>query len=328
MVELLRGAGAEPWVDTDGSVLARFGPAGPALVVAAHLDTVFPRDTPLEPTRKGARLCGPGIGDNSVALATLVSIAGTLHQARQPLTTPVLLAATVCEEGLGDLRGIRGVLDREPAVAVIALEGHGIDGLVNRGVASARIIVSSSGPGGHSWGDRGTPSAIHGILEAGLAVLGIGGRANVNVGVIEGGTSVNTIARSARLEVDVRSLDDAEVDDAVARIRAAVARPSIEVELVGRRSGGGIAADHPLVEQVQRARCAVGLGPATLDAASTDANAAYGRGLPAVAIGLTRGGAAHTADEWIDLAALRHGVAAATHLVRALAGASASRRVR
>jgi acetylornithine deacetylase/succinyl-diaminopimelate desuccinylase-like protein len=308
-------------------VLARVGPPGPAVVVAAHLDTVFPDGTPLAPSRRGGRLLGPGIGDNSVAVAALVAIAGTLARSRKAPSTPVILAATVGEEGLGDLRGIRGVLDRAETVCVVALEGHGIDGVVHRGIASARLVVAATGPGGHSWRDRGTPSAVHALIAAGQAVLAAGAPAHVNIGMIAGGTSVNTIAPDARMEVDVRSTDDAEVDAAVVRIRAALASTSTTVALVGRRPGGGIPATHPLIEQVARARRAAGLGPAILDAASTDANAAYGRGIAAVTLGLTRGGGTHRVDEWIDIAPLEQGVAAATHLACALAGIPTPRRL-
>ena len=326
---LLTGAGLEPAIDATGNVLARIGPAGPAIIVAAHLDTVFPAGTPLEPRRARGRLHGPGIGDNCVAVATLIELGRHLAGARRAPLVAVLLAATVGEEGLGDLRGIRAVLDEHAASAVIALEGHGIDSVVTAGIASARYVVTYRGPGGHSWRDRDRPSALHVLLDTGRATIAEGAPAHVNIGVVSGGLSVNSIAGEARMEVDIRAETDDVVDRACARIEqvlAAVPR-GIDAEIVqaGRRPGGRIGTAHPLLLEVQRARARAGLPPAREDSASTDANAALGRGIPAVTLGLTRGAAIHRTDEWIELAPLAAGVATVLHLVHHLAGLPARR---
>ena len=326
---LLREAGLEPATDAAGNVLARVGPAGPAIVVAAHIDTVFPAGTPLEPRRDRGRLYGPGIGDNCVAVATLIELGRHLALARKAPSTAVLLAATVGEEGLGDLCGIRAVLDTNPASAVIALEGHGIDSIVTAGIASARYIVTYRGPGGHSWRDRDRSSAIHVLLDTGRAAISEGAPAHVNIGVVSGGLSVNSIAGEARMEIDIRAETDDVVERACARIEqvlAAVPR-GIDPEIVraGRRPGGQIATAHPLLCEVRRARTRAGLPPAREDSASTDANEALGRGIPAVTLGLTRGAAIHRTDEWIELAPLVAGVATVVHLVHHLAGLPAPR---
>jgi tripeptide aminopeptidase len=319
----LAATGCEPAIDAVGNVTVRLGGPGPAAVVAAHLDTVFPADTLLAPRRAGKRLVGPGIGDNAVAVAGMIEVARSLQRVRS-LPTPVLLAGTVGEEGLGDLCGIRAVLDREPAACVVAVEGHGIDSVVVAGVASARFIATYSGPGGHSWRDRERPSALHAMFAAALAAIEAAKPVAVNVGVAGGGLSVNTIAPEARLEIDLRSLDDGEVEEAARRVRVALAdvpdHITAEIVPAGRRPGGGIAPSHPLVAAVRQARHAVGLPPPREDHASTDANAAYGRGIPAVTVGLTRGGGAHRVDEWIDLAPLGDGVAMLVRLVHRLAG--------
>jgi tripeptide aminopeptidase len=322
MARRLAAAGLAPRHDAVGNVLARVGGPGPAIVVAAHLDTVFPADTPLDPVRDGELLRGPGIGDNAIALAALLVLARDLA-AGSSLEQPVLLAATVGEEGLGDLRGARAVLDGEETACLIALEGHGVDSLTVGGVASARLAARYTGPGGHSWSDRGRPSAVHALVSAAAAAIAVAAPAHANVGVVRGGLAVNAIAGDARLELDLRSEDDAVVEAALARCRAALATVpagvDAQVELVGRRPGGRLDADHPLLRAARAARERAGLAPAVEETASTDANAALGRGIPALALGISRGGGTHRTDEWIELAPAAQGIQAVRELVRALA---------
>ena len=167
------------------------------------------------------------------------------------------------------------------------------------------------------------------MFACATAAIAAAGAVQVNVGVAHGGTSVNTIAPEARIEVDVRDLSDAVVDAATERVRVALAAVpagiECDVRLVGRRPGGRLPPDHALVDAVRRARRVIGLPAPVLDAASTDANAAYRRRIPAVTIGLTRGGGAHRIDEWIELAPLVDGVGALCHLVHRLAGLPAPR---
>lgn len=324
VAELLRTGGLEPARDDAGNVLARVGGEGPALVVAAHLDTVFPAGTVCEPRRERGRLYGPGIGDNCVAVATLIDLGRLLARARRSPSLPVLLAATVGEEGLGDLRGIRAILDEHPVSIVLALEGHGVDSVVTVGIASARYVVTYRGPGGHSWRDRDRPSAVHALFAAGCAAVAEGAPAHVNLGVVQGGLSVNSVASEARMEIDVRAETDDVVDEACERIEQALRSVprGIEADLVqaGRRPGGRLPTGHPLLREVRRARTRAGLGPAREDAASTDANAALARDIPAITLGLTRGAGIHREDEWIELAPLSGGAATVFHLVHRLAG--------
>jgi tripeptide aminopeptidase len=326
---LLADGGLEPLHDDAGNVLARVGGDGPAVVVAAHLDTVFPEGTPCTPRRERGRLYGPGIGDNCVAIATLIELGRLLAKTRRAPSQPVLLAATVGEEGLGDLRGIRAVLDAQPATAVVALEGHGIDSVVTVGIASARYVATYRGPGGHSWRDRDRPSAVHALLEAGTSAVAEGAPASVNVGVVAGGLSVNSVAGEARMEIDVRAETDDVVDAACARIEKVLRKVprGIDADVVqaGRRPGGRLPNGHPLLREVRRARTRAGLGPAREDAASTDANAALAREIPAVTLGLTRCAGIHREDEWIELAPLAAGTATVFHLIHRLAGLPAPR---
>jgi acetylornithine deacetylase/succinyl-diaminopimelate desuccinylase-like protein len=315
----LQTVGAHPATDATGNVLARFGPAdGPAAIVAAHLDTVFGPDVDVTPTRDGDVVRGPGIGDDSLAVAALVHTARRLVAA--PPDHPIVLAATVGEEGLGDLRGARAVLDAVDCDAFVALEGHGIESVQTSGIASARLVAAASGPGGHSWGDRGRPSAVHALVGALHDALAAAGDGHVNVGVIRGGTSINTIAASAEAEIDLRDADDAALDRRVEAVERALLRHGLDVRHVGRRPGGATPDDHPLVAAARAARSAAGLPAAEENASSTDANAALGRGIPAICVSLTRGAGAHTPDEHIHVAPLAAGLAALDELVDRLAG--------
>jgi acetylornithine deacetylase/succinyl-diaminopimelate desuccinylase-like protein len=322
--ERLRATSLPVRRDAAGNVLARVGGPGPALLVAAHLDTVFPAETPLAPHRDGDVLRGPGIGDNAAALAAVLHLARRLVDASP--TMPVVLAATVGEEGRGDLRGIRAVLDEEPTAAVVAVEGHGIDSLITAGVGSARFEAIHRGPGGHSWGDRGRASAVHSLLAAALRAVDVARPVAANIGVIGGGTSINTIAAEARLEIDLRSEDDGGLEAAARRVAAALREAprdiEAEVRAIGRRGAGRLPPDHALLRAARAARAAVGLLPAREESASTDANAAYARGIPAITVGVTSGDNVHRTDEWIRIGPLARGVGALEHLVLGVSGAT------
>jgi acetylornithine deacetylase/succinyl-diaminopimelate desuccinylase-like protein len=250
-------------------------------------------------------------------------VAALVHTARRLAARapahPVLLAATVGEEGLGDLRGARAVLDAVACDAFVALEGHGIESIQTAGIASARLVAVASGPGGHSWGDRGRPSAVHALVRGLHDALDAAGDGHVNVGVIRGGTSINTIAPAAEAEIDLRDADDAALDRRVGAVERALLGHGLEVRHVGRRPGGRTPDDHPLIAAARAARRAGGLPAAEENASSTDANAALGRGIPAICVSLTKGAGAHTLDEHIELAPLAGGVAALDALVDALA---------
>lgn len=319
--ELLVSAGYRATIDAAGNVVARSGGEGPALALVAHLDTVFPTLSTIPIVRDGVRLTGPGIGDNALGIAAMLHVAREL--AAKPSLRPVLFAATVGEEGLGDLIGVTALLDSEPIRALIAVEGHGIDCLAVGGVASMRLRAKFSGPGGHSWSDRGRGSAVHALIEAGERALAAAPPAAFNIGVIEGGTTVNAIAQSATMVIDIRHGDPRVVNAARARVERAlsVSLPTdvtVEITLIGNRSGGSSRPNDPLLQAARAARTAVGLGPADEIFASTDANAAHARDIPAVGIGITRGDFAHREDEWIVVPPIALGVASLLELVRLL----------
>jgi tripeptide aminopeptidase len=310
--------------DDAGNLWARVRPGdGPAVVLAAHLDTVFDDTVDHQVRQEGTRLCGPSVGDDSVGVAALSAL-GTLLAAGAG-TTPAWIVATVGEEGLGNLRGITEVIrqDQVPLAAVVAIEGNYLGRIATVGVGSLRWRVTVSGPGGHAWERAGAPSAVHAAarMVSGLAALprrgagtGPGRRSSVNVGVFSGGEAVNARARQAVFLVDLRATGAAALADLEARARRVVRAPSeqvtVGIEELGRRPAGELDQAHPLAAAAAAALRAGGLR-ARFTAASTDANAAHAAGVPAIAIGVTTGGGEHTPDEWIDTSPLGTGLGCA-----------------
>jgi tripeptide aminopeptidase len=300
--------------DAAGNLIWRFGEGPPVLLLMAHVDTVFPAETPLTVSRDGDWAIGPGIGDNAAAVMACV---WALENAAAP--RPLAVAFTVGEEGLGNLRGaLAACADLEPAMAV-AVEGQGLDDVILEAVGSVRYRIAVTGPGGHSWWDWGTPSAIH-------ALVGIAGDLladPVNIGRISGGGAANAIAAEAELLVERRSLDDDDLDalaEKVAELR--VSYPlALLVEEVGRRPAGLLEATHPLARAAFAVRAELGL-PDRVSSGSTDANAALKLGIPALTVGCSRGSGMHTTAEQIDIRSLETGVRQVRALVDRLAPVS------
>jgi tripeptide aminopeptidase len=299
------------------------------LVVAAHIDTVFPIGTPLEIKRTSGRLTGPGVGDNSVAVAAAIKLADLLRIAGEVPAVDLLLTGNVGEEGLGNLRGIREVLtSRSDIGAVIALEGHNLGRVTHVAVGSRRFRISVKGPGGHSWGDFGRPNAIHGlsklIAELDAIPLPRSPKTTLNVGMISGGVSVNTIAPEASCLLDLRSIDESALRRLSDRVTRLVDRSNrgdavdYTAESIGERPAGVVAVDSPIVQIAANTLAALGLEP-SFDASSTDANVPIAAGIPAVCVGLTTGGNVHRTDEYIDLDPVPMGITQLALLTLALA---------
>lgn len=310
--------------DTLGNVYARRPgrTVRPALLIAAHLDTVFPRETDLRLRYDGDRVYGPGLGDNSTGVAGLIHLAQTMQRYDLPNQGDIWFVGNVGEEGLGDLRGIRAAVDRLRAKLgrVIALEGCDFGTLHHQAIGVRRYRIEATAPGGHSWGNFGTPSAIHGLvrLAAQIAELSVprSPRTTYNIGEIRGGTSVNTIAEHASLLLDMRSVSASALAELIAQVDAIVAKASaqspevqLKVVTVGNRPSGAIPRDHPLVQAAVAAYHAVG-ATISYQQSSTDANIPLSQGIPAVCIGLTDGGNAHRHDEFIQPANLGRGLQA------------------
>jgi acetylornithine deacetylase/succinyl-diaminopimelate desuccinylase-like protein len=314
-------------IDAAGNACACIRGEGRArpLVISAHLDSVFPLATHLALKRFTERLAGPGIGDNALGVAGLLGLHWGLQQRSLRLSGDVWLVANVGEEGLGDLRGMRAVIERfgDRPLAYLILEGMALGQVYHRGLGVQRYRITVRTAGGHSWVDYGRPSAVHelGELIHRLASLPIPGqpRSSLNVGVISGGTSINTIAAQASLELDLRSENVQTLADLAAQVERlvfAARRPGVEVaaELVGRRPAGEIPADHPLVRLAVRCLEEQGVRPC-LNIGSTDANIPLSLGFPAICVGLTHGSGAHTAGEYIHTRPLKQGLAQLVNLV-------------
>jgi acetylornithine deacetylase/succinyl-diaminopimelate desuccinylase-like protein len=315
---------AEVQTDLAGNVLARLpGKAsGHPLVVSAHLDTVFPLETDLTSSRSSDRITAPGIGDNSLGVAALFGILWQLQEVKASLPCDIWFAANVCEEGLGDLRGMKAVVERfsGDARGYIVIEGLAFGHVYNRGTGVTRYTITVRTSGGHSWADYGKPSAIHELsgLVARLAEIKLPAapRTTLNVGRISGGTSINTIAPEARIELDLRSEDESALRGLVRQVDELVAgmkKPGVEWDLqrIGDRPAGFISADHPIIQTALSSLARLGVEPA-LTIGSTDANIPLSKGYPAVVLGITTGGGAHTSKEYIDIPPIEKGW---THLV-------------
>ncbi len=328
-------------IDSTGNVYACLGanqrpPAGKRqpLIVSAHLDTVFPLDVDLSVKRAQESLLAPGIGDNSLGVAGLFGLVWALQARELSLPGDLWLVADVCEEGLGNLRGMKAVVDRfEPhpgrsarrpgPLAYIIVEGMALGQVYHQGLGVRRYRLSVRTAGGHSWKDYGQPSAIHELTALSTRItsleLPVSPRTTVNVGVISGGSSINTIAAEAMLELDLRSESTATLEDVVRQVEQIVGlahKPgvAIELEAIGLRPAGEIPANHRLVRLAQDCLREVGLEP-HLNIGSTDANLPLSLGLPAITIGLTTGGRGHTLLEFINIPPLEKGLEQLVKLV-------------
>lgn len=329
ITDLWHSAGLKPTTDKVGNVLAELpGGAGPKVLVAAHLDTVFPAATDVEVKRSENRLAAPGIGDNSASLAVLTYY---LKRALQDnLGRPRITAvATVGEEGLGDLCGVRELLKtKRDADAFIAIDGH-LGTVVDKAVGSKRFEVRFRAKGGHSWGDYPSPSAVHALASAVHALIKLDvpklPRSSLNVGQIGGGTSVNAIAQEAFFNLDLRSLDPEVLGglerDALTQIRRVARSQSVQIEVkrVGDRPVGRSDNAH-LVNAAKGALRALDVIPRTAPS-STDANMAMAAGIPAITFGVYKGGDAHRLSEWLEPASLATGYDAFAKLMEILAEA-------
>lgn len=352
VAELLRQVGLKG-VETDevGNVLGRLpggrgggsGRSGAPLVLAAHLDTVFPTETEVEVEEAGDVLRGPGISDNGRGLAALVALARTLGEVGLRPERPLLFAATVGEEGEGDLRGMRHLFREggpgRKAGGVVALDGAGLTRVVLKGVGSRRFRVVVRGPGGHSWTDWGTPNPIHalGTAVAELTRMGLPSDppATLTVARWGGGRSVNAIPEEAWVEVDLRSESPgilASTEEEVRRVlQGAVSaanagrnrgttRLESRVEVIGDRPAGSTDAGHVLVRAAAAATRALDEEP-ELVSSSTDANVPMSLGIPAITLGAGgEAGQAHTLQEWYRNVRGPDGIFRALLTVLAVAG--------
>jgi tripeptide aminopeptidase len=317
---LLRERGYTPEVDEVGNVYVRRGQKSdkPVLMVLAHLDTVFPHATPLKIVRDGDILRGPGIGDNSLSVAAMLGILDILDQLGQQTDVDLVAVANVGEEGLGNLRGARAAVERyrKRLGAVIAIDGN-LGHITHVAVGSQRWRITVRGPGGHSYGTFGRPSAIHGLARiiAAIAELPVpqSPKTTYNVGIIEGGTSINTIAAQATALLDLRSIDVAALERLAEQVREIVKQRAgaglqAEIEVLGERPAGSRSQSDPLVQLAARTLTWLGIEP-EYGASSTDANIPISLNIPAICVGVTQVRQVHTLEERLSIPPIRDGLA-------------------
>jgi tripeptide aminopeptidase len=317
--------------------------------LSAHIDTVFPAGTPLNLRQQGNRLYGPGISDNGAGAAALLAVAAALHAAKVPLATPILFIGNVGEEGEGDLRGMRHIFSqsrwRESIRHSLILDGAGSDTIVAEALGSRRFEVIVRGPGGHSWSDFGMPNpilvlarAIHSFSQISLPTSP---KTTFNIGVIRGGTSVNSIPESASMRVDIRSTSMAEMERLEGALRTAIEHAmeeesrvserrtasqkrssglSYEIVPIGNRPAGELDGNARILKVIRAVDTHLG-NAAQIQRASTDANIPLSLGREAIAIGGGGvGGGAHTLQEWFDCSGRDLGLKRILLVLLALAG--------
>lgn len=317
-------------VDEVGNVFGVFPRLGKDCVsLSAHIDTVFPAGTPLNVRQQGTRLYGPGVSDNGAGIAALLAIAAAMKIGKLSTALPIVFIANVGEEGEGDLRGMRYIFSnprwRDSIRYSLVLDGAGSDTIVAEALGSRRFEVIVRGPGGHSWSDFGAPNPILVLARAIEAFaktpVPTSPKTTFNVGVIRGGTSVNSIPESASMRVDIRSTSMPEMERLEASLRGELEMAveeetraserrntsprrtsglSHEVVEIGNRPAGELAPDCRLLKVIRAVDAHLG-NAAQIQRASTDANIPLSLGREAVAIGGGgTGGGAHTLQEWFD----------------------------
>jgi tripeptide aminopeptidase len=292
------------------------------VMVTAHLDTVFPAGTDVTVHEEGERMMAPGISDNGTGLAALVGIARAMHVAKVQPQRTILFAANVGEEGEGNLRGMRALIDayRAKLKAVIVLDGSGVDHVTTKALASRRLEAVITGPGGHSWSDFGMPNPINAMVRGAVRFINTrvpnSPRTTFNLGQVEGGTSVNSIPFDAKVKVDLRSESEDELTRLETAFRDCMAtgvkdemenareksRGKLEwkVNVIGMRPGGELANDAALLSALRAADDFVGNQSRT-ERSSTDANIPLSLGIEAIAVGAGgNGGGAHSLQEWYE----------------------------
>ena len=323
-LEMMKAVGVDSiWIDEVGNVLAlRKGKKGDKVVALdAHLDTVFPEGTDVKVKMRGDTIYAPGAADDTRGLAMLLRVLQVMNEAKISTEHDVLFVASVGEEGLGDLRGVKHLFS-EKGVKIdswIAIDGGAIGRVNNQGLGSHRYRITFNGPGGHSWGAFGLANphhalgtAIHHFVEAADAFTAYGPKTSYNVGVISGGTSINSIPFSSTMEIDMRSISPARLDSMDVILKEAVQKAldaqnkikrlgkplTVDVVKIGDRPSGELSESLPIIQRAMACTAFFGKRP-QLSRGSTNSNIPISMGIPAVTIG--RGGVgrnAHSLNEW------------------------------
>ena len=341
---LLAESGLNVQIDKTGNVIGELSGATEKEIVmlTAHLDTVFPPGTDVKVRREADRLSAPGISDNGTGLAALVSIARAIHESHIKPRRTILFVADVGEEGEGNLRGMRALVDdyRSRLKAAVVLDGSGTDHVTTKALASRRLEVLITGPGGHSWSDFGMPNPINALVRGSIRFINTkvpaSPRTTFNLGQIEGGTSVNSIPYDAKLKVDIRSESEDELAKLESALRESIAagvRDEMEsardrskgkldwkIEVLGIRPGGELAPNSPLFTALRTADDYVG-NQSRIERSSTDANIPLSNGIDAISIGAGgTGGGAHSLQEWYEPSGREMGLKRALLILLGISG--------
>jgi tripeptide aminopeptidase len=345
--KLLASAGLRVEMDEIGNVIGEWPGSSPEIVMlTAHLDTVFPAGTDVHVKREGGRLLAPGISDNGTGLAALAALAKAFREAKIKTKSTILFVADVGEEGEGNLRGMRALVEsyKKRLKYVLALDGSATEYVTTAALASRRVEITITGPGGHSWSDFGAPNPIHalgrGIARFVTAHVPESPRTSFNIGEIEGGTSVNSIPSSAHMKVDLRSESESELATLEGLLRDAVkagideemsaARErgmagsanllNLKINVLGVRPAGDLAENSPLLAALLAADNQLG-NRSRRERSSTDANIPLSLGIQAISLGAGgRSGGAHTLEEWYDPAGRELGLQRVALTVLSVAG--------
>jgi acetylornithine deacetylase/succinyl-diaminopimelate desuccinylase-like protein len=342
--ELLAETGLTVKIDQAGNVIGELRGANEkeVVVIAAHLDTVFPPGTDVKVHRDGSRMTAPGISDNGSGVAALLALARAAQFAHLKPQRTILFVGDVGEEGEGNLRGMRAVVDayRAKLKAVVVLDGSGTDYVTTKALASRRLEALITGPGGHSWSDFGMPNPINALVRGSVRFINTkvpaSPRTTFNIGQIEGGTSVNSVPHEARLKVDIRSESEDELTRLESALRECIAagvrdemdsardrskgKLEWKVELLGSRPGGELAPDSALLSALRAADEFVG-NQSRIERSSTDANIPLSVGIEAISIGAGgSGGGAHSLQEWYDSAGREAGLKRALLTILGVSG--------
>jgi acetylornithine deacetylase/succinyl-diaminopimelate desuccinylase-like protein len=293
--------------------------AGSGLMMMAHTDTVFPIETDLRIQRIGDEIIyGAGIGDNSLGVAGILGFLKYLCESSHTPTCDVWFVATSCEEGLGDLNGVKKAYQRlqDKIGVVINIEGLAFGHVYHAGISVHRLHITAQTEGGHSWLHFGRPNAIHVLMQLGNKITqltpSVNPRSTFNIGVVEGGQSINSIASEAGFWLDLRSENQGELEKLKSAVQKLIKDSEsdgvkIRAEVVGSRPSGYIDPKHVLIQGALGALEEVGTR-GTLESGSTDGNIPLYHGCPTVTIGITRGGNAHRTDEFMEVAPVKHGM--------------------
>lgn len=308
-------------LDTDeaGNLIVRIpGKTGRVVVYSAHIDTVFPLGTDLHLTEREGILSCPSVCDNSTGIAALLHLIRYIRQAETPLETGAVFLFNVCEEELGNLKGIRCFFDHFDTTTLkahICVEGHQLGRMTTRAVGSYRVRITIVGEGGHSWRDYGKPNAI-GVAAA--IINRLGGielpkepRTTMNFGTITGGTTVNTIAAQAEFTYEIRTLDHAVLNTCIEQVERitdsfSMQGITIKCEVLGVRPSGEML-HRELLDTISGILKKLAIEP-IVEPGSTDANYPISLGLPSITIGITDGQKTHSLKESIDTKPLRTGI--------------------